>query len=594
MSRDRDLRPISERVAHWEWALLGLLCLGCLIHWLPHYHGFVLPNSDFGSFRRAAEALWSGELPSNFKRMPLFPLLMGGVAQLLPVDRPLIHAGLSLNLLLSLGMLLCVFLLGRGLIGVAALVPAVAMAGSYAFHHSALQPLVEPTLGLGIAAALLLFARGSRWCYLAAGLAAIARYEASGLIALFFVLDTWRDRRPLRYLVPAALASSGFLLWMGLSLMSHSGGNPYLSQISDMSEGADSGPVLAWPMVPEIFRAAYMDRDLDWFAVPLFVWGVVVSLRRFPLPSLAILGFLLLYTAAHVAFGVTKSIYAHPVVWMPAFYMTVGGRDLLERVAPLRERLPPAALAALLGAVAAAALGFLVPEVRDVFRTTGSAPKAFYGGHYLLLLALLGVGFYLGVRRWGAAPLLGLPLAAGMAGLVSCSFEEAMERHVKARRKTSFSKYQYWVGLRWLDEHLEPDEKALTFGTFGVRRTGIDPDRQLVGFGHLKAETHDELVREIAEREVDYVVYWYRRGKPEPGTLNYERNLYYYTKYKVYLAEPFSRGEPLPHFEHLATLPLPPAMDKPAVQVYRFLGLEGTETASRAEAEVDEIREAGP
>jgi hypothetical protein len=560
-----DPRWAPSPIARWEWALLAVLVLACLSYWIAHYHGFLLPSSDYDSFKNTARELWSGELPSSYKRMPLFPFLMGLLAQFLTADDPHLHAALSLNIGFSLGILVVAFLLGRRLIGPAALLPTMAMLVVSNFHTSALQPLVDPSLTFLILLSLLLFARESRWQYLAAGLAALSRYEASGLIAIFFVLNFYRERRFWRHLLPAGFASLGFLAWMGLSFASHSGGNPYLSQIADQEFS------LAWSMAGTMLRPFYHDDAFDRIALLVLVVGFVTSLRRFPIPSLAVSVFGLLYLAAHIGFGVDKSVYAHPVLWIPPFYMTVAFLPPIEWLARSSWRVPwPVAVVGLLLAA------FLVGkpwgwELRNLLgQANGYLPTGVYLGFLLLLWGIL---FALGVLMAGRRTLATLALACILAtGFQAIGFE-SFRKHVKRTRDNYYNKYQYVVGTRWLDEHLQPDEKALVFGSTALPIASRLSEEQLLRFGEMRAETLEELVPELCEKDVDYVVYWYRRGEPkDPSATNYARNLYFYRRYKVYLAEPFQAGEDVPGFEHLETLPLPDFIDKPPVQIYRFLG----------------------
>lgn len=559
-----DPRWAPGSIARWEWALLAVLVLACLSYWIAHYHGFLLPGSDYGSFRDTAKQLWSGELPSSYKRMPLFPFLMGGLAQILPADEPYLHAALSLNIGFSLGILVVAFLLGRRLIGPAALLPTMAMLMVSTLHTSALQPLVDPSLTFLILLSLHLFARESRWQYLAAGLAALSRYEASGLIAIFFVLNFYRERRFWRHLLPAGFASLGFLVWMGLSLASHSGGNPYLAQISEQEYS------LAWSMAGTMLRPFYHDDAFDRIALLVLVVGFVISLRRFPIPSIAVAVFGLLYLAAHIGFGVDKHVYAHPVLWIPPFYMTVAFLPLIELLTRASWRVPrPVAVVVLL--LAAFQVG--KPWVKELGNLLDQAAGYLPVGVYLgFLLLLWGILFALGVMMAGRRT----PATLALAFVLATGFQEvgleSYRKHVKRTRDTYYNKYQYIVGTRWLDEHLQPNQKALVFGSSALPIASRLTGEQLLRFGGMRAETLEELVPELCEKDVDYVVYWYRRVEPkDPSAKNYARDLYFFRRYKVYLADPFQSGEDVPGFEHLETLPLPDFMDKPPVQVYRFL-----------------------
>ena len=183
-------------VARWEILLLSALCTLALVYWAVHFHPFVLPASDYASFERIAQELWAGEAPGGYKRMPMFPLLFGGAAQFVPGEDAFLHAALGLNIALSIATLVVAYALGRRLIGPAAFVPVVALLYAITYHDAALQPLVEPTLGFLVLLSLYLFTLGSRWQYLAAGLAAVTRYEASALILIFFVLNSLETRRP--------------------------------------------------------------------------------------------------------------------------------------------------------------------------------------------------------------------------------------------------------------------------------------------------------------------------------------------------------------------------------------------------------------
>ena len=149
-----------------------------------------------------------------------------------------------------------------------------------------------------------------------------------------------------------------------------------------------------------------------------------------------------------------------------------------------------------------------------------------------------------------------------------------LEKHVRVTYRTYYDKYETFLGAKWLLENMEPGEKALVFGSNAFPE-GSATKEQLVKFGNLKAEDHDGLIDEAAARGIDYVVYWYRPGKPEdPDDVNYQRNLYYYERYKVWLAEPFREGAPVTGFQHVRTIPVPEHLGRPDVQIYRYRGAE--------------------
>ena len=64
-------------------------------------------------------------------------------------------------------------------------------------------------------------------------------------------------------------------------------------------------------------------------------------------------------------------------------------------------------------------------------------------------------------------------------------------------------------------------------------------------------------------------MFYQYRSPPQPDNA---RDLYHYRRFKTYLMDPFRDAEPVPFFEHVATLKLPEKARMPPVQVYRFVG----------------------
>lgn len=563
-------------IARWEWLTLAALCALALTYWIAHYHPYIVTPSDFPSFERLARSIFAFESPSGYKRMPFFPFLVGLVAQTLSMERAHVHAALGLNIAFSLGIIVMAFLVARRLIGPAALISTAALLLTHELHASALSPMVEPCLTFLILLSLYLFLRGSRWQYLAAALAAMTRYEASALIAIFFVLNVYLDRRWGLHLLLAAIASIPFVAWMGASLLHHDeGGNPYLSQMSDQ------GWTLAWSMAPTMFDRAYYSEKLTYFLLPLAMVGVIAGWRRFRIPTIAILSFGLLYLGAHIAFGVEKSVYAHPVLWLPPLFMVAGGVALAQRVrAGPGRALDPIAVAMFLGAGVLVAVAFV--RVSRIDGETIHAPWVYY-----LFFACVGVVVAVGCglmlrqspRRASVGALVG-----AVSLVIGC---DAFEDHVQRMQGRYYAKYEAYVGTEWLAENMKAGERALVFSRIAAPLFAGELGEQLVRYDDLSAEEHDELIAELIEREIDYVVYWRRKIPGEPGDRNYARDMLYYTKYKVWLTDPFNQGAPVAGFIHQATLPVPEHLEQPAVQIYRFLGGggDGQEDAPRDENE---------
>ncbi len=373
----------SKAPSRREWLFLASVCLLCLVYWCFHYHQFTIASPDSYSFVRTARQMWSGELPRSFKRMPLFPLLAGLLAKALPAaEEPELEAGLILNVIFSVGILIFLYLLARRLVGWAAVIPLLFLATSKSMHEMAGQPLVEPIMGFTTLLSFWLFARKSKWAYLAAGLAALTRYECSALIAIFFVLDWIYDRKFWKPLLLSASASSGFLLWMFMSwLKSRSGGNPYVEQINE--QGLSISLAFAWEV---------LDVSFERWVSP--AWGLAafggmwIAWKRCRRESAAMLAFAVLYTIAHMVFAVVRSRYVYPIRWVLPLFVAVGLVGFVDFAAEKwRERWKTGATRILIALLTLPAVGAGIYCLRLLYKNDGVAPHAVY---FVLAIGLFG------------------------------------------------------------------------------------------------------------------------------------------------------------------------------------------------------------
>lgn len=590
-----DIVPVDERSrpvrpAGWEWGLLGVLCLGCLLFWAAHYHQFLVVASDYGQIERTAKEIWAGDLPSGYKRMPGYPILIGLVAKFMSGQRPELEAALCLNIAFSIGILILLFVFARRLIGVAAFIPVMVLPAMRVFNQSAVRPLIEPYLAFFILLTFLLFSVRSRWQYLAAFAAAIGRYEAAALIAIIFVLNCVMDRKFWRHVMLSALASTGFLTWMLLSALHSRSGNPYFEFLGQTG----FNPV--WSVPLEILRESYRgvykalgsgNGIFDVAATLLLMIGIVISFRRFKIQSIALLSFLLLYTAIHVAYGVYVSRFAHTVSWIPLLYETVGAGALLAVVwnGVTTGRRASVGYGAL--TIAAAGTVWVFWKWKLVNRLVNIDARVIDPGVYLgFFVFLLGLGmvFAIGLmRRRGMAA--SLVLGCSLVMFFGLYAAHELRGFASDARKIYYNKYETYLAGQWLEENMKPDEKAVLFLPGQVGNPNHFAKGQLIGWRSFRAETHEELLEELDRRGVTYVTYTYRRGKPaDPDAPRYAYYMYYYTRYKVYLAEPFMGGEDLPGFEHLETIALPEWMQYPPTQIYRFLGDSGARSGGTSDS----------
>jgi hypothetical protein len=547
-----------------EWLLLGLLCLGTALYWSVQYRPFLVPNNDYYSFERVAKAFGSGELPRSFKRGPIFPLLMAGLAPAMPEPHPELHAALVLNMAFSIGALVLLFRLAARLLGAGALLVPVLFATTAQFHAMGLQPLVEPSLGFFCVATIVLFEARSPWQYAAAAAAALSRLEAVTLIPILFLLDLRFDRRFWRNAALAALASIPLLAWTALGAARGSGASVYLELMKGMG----------WASAPGFLASCYREPFAGWFAgggvllVPFLVLaaaptlvGIAVGLREFRREAIAMLAFLGLSAAVIVLFGINKPRYVYPTEWTLLFFFAAGALHLLEigfrRLAPRfasRAGLPPLLASA---ALLLAALGLWLRHMGGLPHVGPLAADLLYLA-LALGLVLAGLWRIRRERLWWAACCLFMALLTPVAAGGIASKQLALFR-------IYYANYSSYLLAPWLEANLGPRDRVVLLHPTHIRHiAGLAPGR-FEKFQKMRAGDAAELAEEMREEGLTHVAYTYRNRATTPiEGLQYRKR-------KMRLAEEFRRGGEVAGFEHLATLPLPEILDQDAVQVYRVL-----------------------
>jgi hypothetical protein len=549
----------------WERLLFVLLCAGVVVYWALQYQPFVLPNNDYGSFEDTARSLAALELPRSFQRMPVLPALMGVLAPLIPGRHPYLHAALLLNLGFSLALLALVFRLGARGFGRGALLPPLLLASTTQFHGMALQPLVEPSLACFAALAFVLLQARSPWQYAAAFAAGLSRYEAVILIPVLFVTNVVSERRLWRHVGLAALAASGFVGWTALGWLHGSGGTTYY----DLMQGMGFRPA------PDFFERSFKEPFRGWYrepgeglwiflvaiGVPLAV-GVHAGLRELRRVAFALLAFFAGCVSVIVIFGINKARYVFPTEWIPLFFFSLGALRSSEAGARALAR-APVALTALLAVLAAGAGLFVARRwALRILATAGAQPAWLDIGFAAFALALL--------AAWLAPAALRRPrpacAAAALALLAVATPQIAGGLHAKRKElfKVMYENWGSYVAAGWLERQLAPGERAVVVSPGHVQHlTGFGDDR-VVGYAALRAESLEDLRRQMRARGVRYALYTWRKTPETPA------DLYYHRKLGAPLGEAFRSGGPVPGFVHLATLPLPEMLHRDPVQVYRL------------------------
>ena len=564
-----DLRPDGRSPLPGEVGLLALLCVGVLVYWAFQYHPFVLPNNDYYSFASQAEQLGRFEPPLHYKRMPIFPALMGWLAPVLPGPHSILNAALVWNQAFSIGSLVLLFVFARRSIGAGAILLPTLVATTPQFHAMGLQPLVEPSLGFFVVAAFVAFQRSSGWQWVFAFLAALSRYEAAMLIPALFLAGGWRDGGWRPKFLAAVAAGSGVTIWLGLGMLAGSGGSSYLDLMEGM--GFQPAPGFFLRSLSEPFGGWFSDRPVFWLP---FAGAVLLPIaagiregfatRRFE--TAALLGFAGLCATTIVFFGIDKARYVYPTQWIWIHLWVVGALALGRQTATwLRARPTPLAWAAAGLGLALAAAGVVVFAGR-MAEEPSAVPRALEAAWLGFALALTG-GFLALAVRAGARDAAAVAVACGLGLAMTPIHAGGVLGKQIAGHKIQHTNRSAWRLAHWLAANRHVDDVVLVLPRTHILHLTSIPEDALLRFANFEAESLEELHPRLVERGVTLVAYT-DRGAPQNPAQGH-----YYRLHHVALAEWFADGDPLPGFELVATLALPDELEERPVQVYRVTPL---------------------
>ncbi len=199
-----------------------------------------VPHFDFPAFYPVGHTLLGGELPSNYKRVPVVGLLQASLSHVVGGQAPELRAGWLINSLLHPLNIVLVFLVGRHLIGNWSFAVAVLYSVNPFTIEMLTQPIAETTLVFFILLSVWLIYRRSRWAYMAAAIASMTRYEGAALILGALLVDLLLrkgGRAKLKSVGMAALASAPLGFWLLMTWLNWDRQNSmyYLKEMGTMS-----------------------------------------------------------------------------------------------------------------------------------------------------------------------------------------------------------------------------------------------------------------------------------------------------------------------------------------------------------------------
>jgi len=467
-----------------------------LVFGLAVFNAMAVPEFDFFEFRGFAATFSRLEVPEYFKRAPLYPVLMalwpfrfGGADRFL-------QGAEAANLAAGVATLAFLYRWGRGVLGRAAVLAVILAGTCWLYPQLMAQPLCEITLLFFVVATVAAAGKGSPWAYVAAGCAALTRYEGLALIPLAWLADVGAGHRRPRFFLYAALAAVPVGAWLAAGMLRTAAVNPYVDMIATLppvgwSSLATTAADLFPPWVGHLGFAAYV-----FAAVALL--GIGSGVARGDWGWRVYAAFMAAYLGVHFFYPFTLDRFVFPIFPLLAAGLVNGGRLIMARLGGLVRGDRGARTAA----IVVAALWLAVAAVS--FWSRRGEPFLAAGGPWAAALAFLAVGAWAAWRGIGGRRLLGAALTLAVLTFF-------VNAHV--RRWTAEYTYFRWHGASvrataaWL-ARVAPDQAKVCTAWPGIVAFYAGPGRlETMTPAQVQSNVRTLFPFYAARQNVAYIVY---------------------------------------------------------------------------------------
>lgn len=329
--------------------IAAILAFG-IYHSVLYYGHQPVPHFDANCFSGLGHRILSLQIPDNFKRAPLVGVLQVLLGHIAGGRSPDFTGGWLLNALLHPLNAVLFWLVGRRIIGKAALwIAIIAIINPWVLQLLT-EAIVETTLLFCVLATFYFIFRRSNYCYLFASITTMVRYEGAALILAAFVMDMIRregKKERIRAFVYSAIASVPLALWMLLTVLNwqSQGTTHYLKELGSMGAFKDTFVkylVLVWrvgfyPLLVPPPVSTKSTFDIFFYISQIlvagsFIFGSLYGLCKRQWNILALLIFFIPYFLIHVMHSFVFSRFCMPVFWIPLLICFYGMMSLWKLI----------------------------------------------------------------------------------------------------------------------------------------------------------------------------------------------------------------------------------------------------------------------
>lgn len=507
-----------------EIIIIAILLAFGVYHSVIYFGHQTVPNPDFTGFVNLGHQLLSLQYPSDFKRAPVLGLLQAVLSHCVGTRHPDLTAGWLLNAILHPFNLVLLYLVGKKIIGKAAVWLAIITIINPWVIQSLTEPIAETSLLFFIFLTFYFIMKRSKWAYLFASITSVLRYEGAALILAAFVVDilSTRDKRKwLLSLIYSAIATIPLALWMLGTILSFedAGKTHYIKELGASGEASIDVFVKYLEMIWRVgfyplFTAepiASKDSALIIFklskvlAASSFVFGAVYALCKRRWNILALLIFLALYVMVHVVHSGVAPRYCCVIHWIPLLICFYGLQNIWGLINK-GQRIPKIIVAGLQGILLIIAfiwiwqLAAFLPKIATVSPVSVSIPYV----AAMAAVAISIVSIWADNRRdiWRRITIL------SVVCLIVVSNQFVLVQMVgNGKRNLEFK-----LLADWYVDNAKPGEKMLTTMNNIVNIFAPEHKDSLLHPAAIEADNPNDYVRKCYEEGITYVTWDSRIG----------------------------------------------------------------------------------
>ncbi len=481
----------------------------------------------------------SFKVPTRFKQAPVVGVLQASLSHLVGGQHPDLTAGWLLNAILHPLNLVLLWLVGKRIVGKSAIWFAIIAILNYWVIYMLTEPIIETSLLFFSLLTFYLIFKRSNWCYVAASVTTMVRYEGAALILAAFVIDMIyhkSKRERIRAFLYSALASVPLVLWMLGTVLTWRRGTShyfnvlftkeYAERFAD-SAGNRTGIVrhmkLLWTVgFYPLFRltteakgsfekltVGQIESIKTFFsfsqitAVAAGTLGAIYGLCKRQWKILAFLIFFVPYFVLHAIYPYPLQRFHTNIFWI-ALLMCLFGFQSIWKLIDRNGRVPKSLVLILQGLMAIVAIIWLVLLIPYLPKISQLSPKS--ASLPYVAMVLVGLIFAARILIYGPSGFLRELSILALVCLIIVSNQFTLVRLIgDGQREKEFKQL-----ADWYISNAMPGEKL---GLYNFQIVRIFAPKYAENIVILpKADNQSEFVKACYEQDITYVVWATREG----------------------------------------------------------------------------------